>query len=164
MTEFPYTMPPVATHFPRRNRIISALSDVVVVIEAGEKSGALITARYAAEQGRDVFAVPGRIFQETSRGCHRLIKEGAGLATCVEDFLGCKALRKEPETASLSTVENTTEQERFLLKALAEEPMTVDDILERMGGTVDVWLESLLSLELRKLIYVLPGQRYGCND
>ena len=62
------------------------MSEAVVVIEAGEKSGALITARYAAEQGRDVFAVPGRLFQDTSRGCHRLIKEGAGLATCVDDF------------------------------------------------------------------------------
>jgi len=164
VTEFPYTMAPQSHHFPRRNRIISALSEAVVVIEAGEKSGALITARYAAEQGRDVFAVPGRVFQETSRGCHRLIKEGAGLATCVDDFLGSKAAHQEPEIAAASTMENVTDAERFLLKALAEEPMTVDDIMERMGGSVDVWLESLLSLELRKLIYVLPGQRYGCNS
>jgi len=161
MTEFPYTMAPLAQHFPRRNRIISGLSDAVVVIEAGEKSGALITARYAAEQGRDVFAVPGRLFHETSAGCNRLIKEGAGLATSVTDVLGSHALKKESGTPVLPTTEQVSSEERFLLDALAEEPMTVDEIMLRMGGTVDLWLESLLSLELRKLIYVLPGQRYG---
>ena len=164
MTEFPYTMGPQATHFPRRNRIIAGLSDSIVVVEAGEKSGALITARYAAEQGRDVFAVPGRLFQEASRGCHRLIKEGAGLATGVEDILGIARAVKEDENPVLSATAPVSAEEKELLDALTEEPMTMDEIMARLGGSVDRWAESLLSLELRKLIYVLPGQRYGCDN
>lgn len=159
ITEFPVAMPPQAVHFPRRNRIISGLSSVVVVIEAGEKSGALITARYAAEQGRDVYAVPGRLFQDESAGCHRLIKEGATLLTGMEDVLGPKAL----DAVAAPLVQGTlTDEERTLLTML-KEPITVDDIIERMGGSVDHWLASLLSLELQKLITVYPGQRYGRN-
>ena len=159
MTEFPVAMPPQAAHFPRRNRIISGLSGAVVVIEAGEKSGALITARYAAEQGRDVYAVPGRLFQDESAGCHRLIKEGATLLTGMEDILGPKASQA---TAAPVLNETLTDEERALL-AMLKEPMTVDDIIERMGGSVDRWLASLLSLELQKMITVYPGQRYGRN-
>ena len=164
MTEFPYAMEPQATHFPRRNRIIAGLSEAVVVIEAGEKSGALITARYAAEQGRDVFAVPGRLFQDASRGCHRLIKEGAGLATGIADIVGALRAPQDAAAAAAPTEKQVSGEEKTLLDALAEEPMTMDEIMARLGGSVDRWAESLLSLELRKLIYVLPGQRYGCDN
>jgi DNA processing protein len=160
LTEFPYAMAPQAAHFPRRNRIISGLSEAVIVVEAGEKSGALITARNAAEQGRDVFAVPGRLFQESSRGCHRLIKEGASIFTGLDDILGRTSALKAVQ-ASEGRLDETTQDERELLDALTEDPMTIDDMIERRGGSVDQWLESLLSLELRKLIYRLPGQRYG---
>ncbi len=87
ISEFPYETPPESRNFPRRNRVISGLAEKVVVIEAGSRSGATITARYAAEQGRDVYAVPGSIYEPMSAGCHRLIQEGAKLVTQVSDIL-----------------------------------------------------------------------------
>ena len=87
MSEYALQTPPLAHHFPERNRLISGASAAVIVIEASEKSGSLITARMALEQGRDVFAMPGPVTSEVSRGCHRLIQQGAGLVLSVEDVL-----------------------------------------------------------------------------
>lgn len=87
ISEYPLGTPPLAHHFPERNRLISGAAEAVVLIEAGEKSGSLITARMALEQGREVFAVPGPPMSEVSRGCHRLIQQGAGLVVCAQDVL-----------------------------------------------------------------------------
>ena len=87
VSEYPLGTPPLAHHFPERNRLISGAAAAVVLIEAGEKSGSLITARMALEQGREVFAVPGPALSELNRGCHRLIQQGAGLVVCAQDVL-----------------------------------------------------------------------------
>jgi len=161
LTEFSYDSPPEAGHFPRRNRLISGLSRGVVVIEAGEHSGALITARYAAEQGRDVFAVPGSVFQAESFGCHRLIKQGAKLVETAQDILEEYGLDKEaPQQADERRFENLTEMQKQVLKAMSVIPVTIDELSLTIEEPVDRLASALLSLELEGLIRSLPGQRY----
>jgi len=161
VSEFPYETQPTAMNFPRRNRIIAGLSKIVVVVEAGIRSGALITARYAAEQARDVHAVPGRVGEPHAEGCHRLIKEGAMLVESVDDILG-------PQTGITPRWERREEgrqpekeEEKVILKALSLDPMPIDTLAERTGLPVDRLAGGLLSLELENFIRVYPGQHYG---
>ena len=167
VTEFPYDAPPLAAHFPQRNRIISGLSQGVVVVEAGEHSGALITARCAAEQGRDVFAVPGSVFSPLSLGCHRLIKEGARLVEKAGDILmdyGVGGNSETPPRRYKGKVEDLTAFEKEILQALSAAPLSVDELVELSRTPVDRLAEVLLSLELKERVRALPGQRYVAYD
>jgi DNA processing protein len=168
VSELPLDAPPHSGHFPRRNRIISGLSLGVVVTEAAIDSGSLITARLAAEQGREVFAVPGFVKAETSRGTHALIKEGAALIEQAQDVIDAIAPQLEPATrARVSAahrtnplVENFGNHERLVYDALSYEPLTVEHLLEKSGLPVPSVMASLLSLELQRRVRQLPGQRF----
>lgn len=157
---------PLAENFPRRNRIISGLSKGVLVVEAAEKSGSLITAQYALEHGRDVFAVPGSILSTVSKGCNRLIKQGAKLVDCVEDILeelpsfsGIKTSLNQPSlpqrTFSLSPKEAT------IYELLTRSPLHIDDIINQSELTAAEVSSMLLTLELKGGIIPLPGGHYA---
>jgi DNA processing protein len=161
--------PPHSGHFPRRNRIISGLSFGVVVTEAAIDSGSLITARLAADQGREVFAVPGFVNAETSRGTHALIKEGATLVEGAQDVIDVISPQLEPAMRSRvsrpassrdAVTESFGNQERLVYDALSYEPLTVDHLLEQTHLPVSSVMASLLSLELGRRVRQLPGQRF----
>ena len=168
VSEFPPGTPPLAAHFPRRNRIISGLSHGVVVVEAGRRSGSLITARLAAEQGREVFAVPGSIRNPLSRGCHALIREGATLvesAAEVLEILAAQIGELHPCDAGLQRDASVQDSElnadqRRVLRALGHEPTSVDVIVERSGLTAEAVSSMLLLLELRGHVLLAPGGLY----
>ncbi len=164
ITEFDFDVPPRPQHFPRRNRIISGLSRGVVVVEAGEHSGALITARYAAEQGRDVFVVPGSIFNWQSKGCHRLIKEGARLIESAQDLLEEYGAKAPGVRASSKELPPLSPAEQELLGHLNSVPLSVDELAELTGHRVDRLAEVLLSLELKGLIMNMSGHRYATHN
>jgi len=168
LTEFAPGTPPRAAHFPRRNRIISGLALGVVVIEAAEDSGSLITARLALEQGREVFAVPGPIEAPTSRGPHSLLKQGAKLVEMVDDIVeellpqldrSLQTLKTEP-IAALPKHVDLSSSERAMLDMMSREPLHLDELTERTGLTPAVVAGILLGLELRALVKQVPGQRY----
>jgi DNA processing protein len=168
VSELAMDAPPHSGHFPRRNRIISGLSVGVIVTEAAIDSGSLITARLAADQGREVFAVPGSVTEETSRGTHALIKEGATLVEQAKDVMDVIAPQLEPAMRSrvsaahspYGPIDNFGNHERLVYDALSHEPLTVDSLLERTQLPVPSVMASLLSLELRRRVRQLPGQRY----
>jgi DNA processing protein len=168
LSEVPVGAPPHSHHFPRRNRIISGLSLGVVVTEAAINSGSLITARLAAEQGREVFAVPGFVKEDTSRGTNALLKEGAALIERAQDVIDAVLPQLEPAVRlrlQLSREENVCgdhlgKEEQLVYDALSYDPFTVDDVIVTTGLTVSTVMASLLSLELRQRVRQLPGQRY----
>lgn len=161
ITEFPPGTEPRAHNFPRRNRIISGLSLGTLVIEAAAKSGSLITARLAAEQNREVFAVPGSIFSPQSRGCNELIQQGAKLVTKVDDIL--EELPPEAfvsgNNKTFSEPPSEAELNSRLLKYVAYDPTSVDTLVEKSGMTADEISAELLMLELQGDVAAVAG---GC--
>lgn len=162
VTEFPCGTAPLPFHFPRRNRLISGLSVGTVVVEGAERSGSLITARYALEQGRDVFAVPGPA-GVGHRAPHGLIREGAKLVTCAEDILEDIRPPLVPLLAArrVAVAEATlTPAERRILEVLGPEGRHVDEVIHAAAVPAETVLETLLALELRGLVAQLPGKRF----
>ena len=157
VSEFPLGTPAIAANFPRRNRIISGLARGVLVVEAALESGSLITARLAADQGREVFAIPGSIHSPVARGCHKLIKQGAKLVETAQDIL--EELGSHPESPGIPEVVATTANS-VILKALGYDPCALDDLVDRTGISAEQLLGELLTLELDGLIATLPGNRY----
>jgi DNA processing protein len=168
ITEFSPGMPPLAANFPRRNRIISGLSMGVLVIEAALRSGSLITARYAVEQGREVFAIPGSIRNPLARGCHALIRQGAKLVETVDDIVEeCGPLSTVAKTGALTSAgskqpdQNLEPELVALLDTMGDAPVSVDILVSRSGLTADAVSSMLLLLELRGLIAAQPGGMYS---
>lgn len=166
VSEFPLGTLPLAENFPRRNRIISGLSQGVLVVEAAENSGSLITAQYALEQGRDVFAVPGNITFAACRGSNRLIKQGAKLVDCVEDILeelsGFKGVAGAPQqqAATLRSF-SLTPKEAAIYELLARSALHIDDIISQTELTAAEVSSMLLHLELKGAVLPLPGTHYA---
>lgn len=170
ITEYPTGTAPLAQNFPRRNRIISGLSLGVLVVEAAERSGSLITARLGMEQGREVFAIPGSIHNPMARGCHALLRQGAKLVETAQDIL-------EEIGPQLSLGDRTTpasrpaddenpeplldEDYRDLLAMVGFEPTSVDRLVARSGLTAGVVSSMLLQLELRGYVSSISGGRYS---
>ncbi len=158
--EFPLGVAAAAHHFPRRNRIIAGLSRGVLVVEAAARSGSLITARLAAEGGRDVFAIPGSIHSPLSKGCHQLIRQGAKLIDSVADILdewGAPSSGSAP--ASGPAREKLAVDDETLLAHLGFDPMTADDLAQRADLSAASLASKLLELELAGHIARLPGGR-----
>jgi DNA processing protein len=161
ITEFPMGTAPLAENFPRRNRIISALSRGVVVVEAGEKSGSLITAHFALEQGREVFAVPGNVTLSGSRGVNGLIKEGAKLVERVEDILEELCIEPVPGAQfSAPPAFSLTPQEAEVYALLCQGALQIDDIIVQSALTAGEVSATLLRLELKGAIMQLPGKHF----
>lgn len=162
LSEFPLGTPPVASNFPKRNRIISGLTRGTLVVEAALASGSLITARTAAEQGREVFAIPGSIHNPQARGCHALIRQGAKLVENAQDILeefGATAIAATPpDPAAPAGAEHP------LLTAMGYDPVQLDALAQRTGWSVAELQAQLLELELEGCVHRLPGgwlQRAG---
>ncbi|MDX2003943.1 MAG: DNA-processing protein DprA [Meiothermus sp.] len=157
LSEFPLGTSPQAGLFPRRNRIVAALSKAVLVVEAGEKSGSLITARHALELGRDVLAVPGRPGDTGSLGCNRLIQDGAGLVMDTADILSAFGISApKREAVQLEGLEAK------LYKALLEMPESLpDDLALTVGSGPAETLSTLMLLQLKGLVQELRGGRYS---
>ena len=156
VSEFTLGSPAAAHHFPRRNRIIAGLARGVLVVEAAAQSGSLITARMAGDQGREVFAIPGSIHSPLSKGCHRLIKQGAKLVESVADIL--EELHLAPEVAQDESSRASVADDP-LFAAIGFEPLTVDALAARAGLTAAELASRLLDLELAGSIARLPGGR-----
>jgi len=163
ISEFPPGTKPEAYNFPRRNRIVSGLSLGVLVVEAPEKSGALITATAAAEQGRDVFAVPGNIFNPMGMGANRLIQDGAKLVTTVDDVLEELNLAQVVHETRKTTVEIAPEgdDERRILGFLSTEPAHVDEIARNSGIVISKVTGTLTILELKGLARMVGPMQYS---
>jgi len=162
VSEFPLNTPALAENFPRRNRIISGLSRGVLVIEAALRSGSLITARLAGEQGREVFAIPGSIHSPLSKGCHLLIKQGAKLVDDVADILeelGSSRLQTAPSPQGEAAPTALADGLDALLEQIGHDPVTVDVLARRTGQAADQLMAALMELELAGRVAQLPGGR-----
>lgn len=158
VTDYPLGTRPEGGNFPPRNRIISGLSLAVIVVQAGERSGALITANFAAEQGRDVFGVPGRIYDRGSKGTNRLISQGAFPATSVDDVL--EVLNLDVVTMAAPTTLPKDETERKVLGNLSSEPIHIDELRARCDLPIAELTACLSLLELRGQARQVGGMNY----
>ena len=159
MSEFPLGTPAIGSNFPRRNRVISGMTRGCLVVEAALESGSLITARYANEQGREVFALPGSIHSPLVKGCHALIKQGAKLVDSASDILEELNLGSSMSVARDLPADLSPEAEQ-LLAAMGFEPCDLDALCARLQTGPDKLVALLLNLELQGLVETLPGGRY----
>lgn len=161
VSEFPTGTQPSPGQFPRRNRIISGLSLGTLVVEAGVESGSLITARLATEQGREVFAIPGSINNPMSKGCHRLIKDGAKLVESIEDILSeFPSGRLTPSPEHISACLDLDDQTRHLLDTLDHGPASIDTLVRQSELPPDTISSILVVLELHNLVSSSGGLYY----
>jgi DNA processing protein len=162
ISEFLLGTKPLAENFPKRNRLISGLSLGVIIIEAPKKSGALLTAECALDQGREVFAVPGNIGSKRSEGTNDLIKKGATLVTSIDDILnelkGVLTLPSEREISKLQV--NLSEEEKKIFNLLSLKPNHIDKIAKQSDFKIPQALSVLLSLELKGLVKQLSGKMF----
>ena len=159
VSEYPPLTSPDRFNFPARNRIISGLSMGVVVVEAGEKSGTMITVNSALDQGREVFAVPGEVTRTTSRGTNRLLKEGAGLVTSVDDIL--ETLGIEPSGSSHPLIpEVEGEIAEVIVRILSTGAKQIDELVRALGADPGILQAELLMLEMQGLVVRRPGEIY----
>lgn len=169
ISELPMGTRPMAFNFPARNRLISGLSLGVVVVEATEKSGSLITAALAVDQGREVFAVPGEVGSSRSRGAHRLIRQGAKLVETVEDIIEEIAPQLLPRSGNAAGAvprvlpPHASDGARKIFALLQENSLHVDQVIERTGLATAQVLEILLDLELQGLLRQSPGKVYSAE-
>jgi DNA processing protein len=170
ITQFPFNRPGDKQSFPIRNRIVAGMTLGTAVVEANLTSGALITANFATEYGRQVFAVPGRIDSPRSKGCHDLIKKGAKLCEGAEDILSefeylFPPSNKPPtaaETGVLPAIE-LNQNEQTVYDTLSEEEIGIDDIIRRSGLPSSAVSVALLSLEMKRVVRQLPGKMFSLN-
>jgi DNA processing protein len=174
VSEFAVGTPPLAHHFPRRNRIIAGMGRGCLVVEAAERSGSLITARLAAESGNEVFAIPGSIHSPHSKGCHKLIKQGAKLVDDAKDILeelkweqavspveqAARAAAAKRAAKGTKPTASAGDETDPVLGALGHELCDLDTLCQRTGMAADALLARLLPLELEGRIAQLPGGRY----
>jgi len=167
-SEYPLGSPPRREHFPQRNRLISGISLGTLVVEAARRSGSLISARLASEQGREIFAIPGSIHNPLSRGCHQLIKQGAKLVESADDIVSelGPLVGHLMQNAELQTHESAEDSPldadyEILLSALSYDPASADQLAEHSGLTIDQVSSMLLILELEGKILVQAGGRYS---
>jgi len=168
-SEYALGMPPLAANFPRRNRLIAGISRGTLVVEAAVQSGSLVTARLAAEAGRDVFAIPGSIHSPQSKGCHWLIQQGARLVETAGDILQDLALALPPRAAGSPKSEpegdpTADRPDAALLAALGHDPVTLDALAARTGLPTPMLNARLLELELAGCIHRLPGGLFQRGD
>ena len=168
LSQFPPGTPPLPQNFPTRNAVIAGLSLAVVVIEAAERSGSLITARLAAELGREVLAVPGRVTAPESRGANRLIQDGAALALGWDDVVAalpdrwktCVDTAARMTCAATGPSETDDESNRAILSLLGEDPVDIDRVIKRSGLGAARVSATLLDLELSGRVRQIEGKRF----
>ncbi len=160
VSDYPLGTPPDGVNFPPRNRIISGLSLATVVVEAGEKSGALITAEFAVEQGRDVFAVPGSILTPQSEGTNRLIEQGARPLLKMAEILDALKLEQIPEKQLTRKLNPASAVEKNLLNCLSQDPMHVDELCGLSGLPISQVSATLTMMELKGIVTQVGGMNY----
>jgi len=168
VTEFALGTAPRAENFPRRNRIISGLSLGTLVVEAAVRSGSLITARMAMEQGREVFAIPGSIHNPLARGCHQLIRQGAKLVETADDIIeelgalaGVQSVATNEQPCENGEIQDTDDEYRLLFDYLGYDPIQIDSLIEHCGLTAEAVSSMLLLLELQGRVESFAGGRYA---
>lgn len=161
VSEYPPEEPAQIGYFPQRNRIISGISWATLVVESGEKGGSLITARFAFDQGREVFAIPGNINYERSAGCNNLIKKNiASLCLSASDILENLGWSKNQLFTDKKEIKFSNEFESVIYESIGFDPISLDTLLEKLDIEVSTILVNLLNLELTGLIKQLPGKQY----
>ncbi len=171
ITQFPFNRPADKQSFPIRNRIVAGMTLGTVVVEANLSSGALITANFATEYGRQVFAVPGRIDSPRSKGCHDLIKKGAKLCEGAEDILSefeylfpASNRRPSPGDTGVLPALELSENEQLVYDALGHEELSVDEVIRKCGLPSSAVSVALFSLEMKRLVKQLPGKLFVRNN